>query len=218
MISFTKGFCPFPIPTVTFSSSLVLLSPKLCVPITISPSDNVLTWISNLPVSSAFPVYSLPLITSFTSAFGFAFPVILVSVFTTLSIVIFSNLVLYTSVFTLLLSLFPSSFWLTFIIVPLGCFGISILKSPLLSTFPLYLFVPISTIISLFFLPVPLIFVSSFVTAKTDGSSLSSSSPSFLILFSIYSSYSFFFTSSIFLFLSYIYSPSYFIMVCKTFT
>jgi len=110
VISFTKGFCPFPIPTVTFSSSLVLLSPKLCVPITISPSDNVLTCISNLPVSSAFPVYSLPLITSFTSAFGFAFPVILVSVFTTLSIVIFSNLVLYTSVFTLLLSLFPSSF------------------------------------------------------------------------------------------------------------
>ena len=105
MISFTKGFCPFPIPTVILSSSLVILSPKLCVPTTTSPSDN-----ENLPVSSAFPVYSLPFITSFTSAFGFAFPVILVSVFTTLSIVIFPNLVLYTSVFTLLLSFFPSSF------------------------------------------------------------------------------------------------------------
>ena len=110
MISFTKGFCPFPIPTVTLSSSLVLLSPKLCVPITTSPSDNELTCISNLPVSSAFPVYSLPFITSFTSAFGFAFPVIFVSVFTTLSIVIFSDLVLYTSTGIFSLSLFPSSF------------------------------------------------------------------------------------------------------------
>ena len=138
-------------------------------------------------------------ITSLTSAPGVAFPVTFVSVFTTFSISIFSSLVLYTSSDISSLSFFPSSFCTIVIVVPLVCLGIGILNSPFVPTLPVYVFVPILTIISLPILPVPLIAVSSFVTAITVGFSVTLSVPSLFNLFSTYISKSCFLQDPFFL-------------------
>jgi len=83
----------------------------------------------------------------------------------------------------------PSSFCTIVIVVPLVCLGIDILNSPFVPTLPVYVFVPILTIISLPILPVPLIAVSSFVTAITDGFSVTLISELTLSLASLSSRY-----------------------------